>query len=244
MADALGYFKEVYGEVPEWVAKMQQFSPEALDAYTRLRGAILVDGALSRKEKELILVGINAARRYERSMLYHTQGAVDAGAHLDELAEILSVCVISRGLPAWLEGIKSVKFASDYEKSKGKSVIVQPYQAKEANFQNIEQCLDYYKTQSHGVPTWVLQLEKSNPEVLIHYTNLRNATLNSGNVPKKLKELVLVAINTSERYQEGVRLHVDGARLCGATDAELAECHLTALLTAGIPAWFEGAAFL
>jgi alkylhydroperoxidase/carboxymuconolactone decarboxylase family protein YurZ len=68
--------------------------------------------------------------------------------------------------------------------------------------------------------------------------------LREGQVSRKLKELVLVGINVAERYPEGVRIHIEGARAYGATDAELAECHLTAVLTAGIPAWFEGSIFL
>ncbi len=58
-------------------------------------------------------------------------------------------------------------------------------------------------------------------------------------VPRKMKELVLVGINLSERYRSGVSLHVTGARRLGATDTELADVALTCVLTAGIPAWFE-----
>jgi len=52
----------------------------------------------------MALVGVNAARRYERSMLYHTKGALDAGSTVAELAEIFLPCILSRGIPAWLEG--------------------------------------------------------------------------------------------------------------------------------------------
>lgn len=245
MSDALEFFKRIYGAVPEWVVKMHTFSPEALNAYMDLRLSVLKDGALTRKEKELILVGINAARRYERSMIYHTQGAVDAGATLEELAEIFSACVLSRGLPAWLEGVKSLNFAAQYKNGSktDKETGIENSGEKEL-VGNLKTSLEYYQNNFHTIPNWVSQLAHFNPDALIHYTSLRNTALNNGKVSRKLKELVLVGINTSERYAEGVRIHTEGARSCGATEGELAECHLTALLTAGIPAWFEGSDFL
>ncbi|MEK5520407.1 carboxymuconolactone decarboxylase family protein [Heyndrickxia sporothermodurans] len=247
MTNAIDFFTKVYGKAPDWVVKMNTYNPEALEAYTELRHGILKDGALSRKEKECILVGINAARRYERSMIYHTQGAVDAGATLEELAEILSVCILSRGLPAWLEGIKSLAFAANYMKENDYSMDHQETEIQSVNkneFKNLNDCLEYYRSMFGSEPKWVTDLAEYHPDALLHYTNLRNVNLTDGKVSRKLKELVLVGINTSERYPEGIRIHTEGARSCGATEAELAECHLTAVLTAGIPAWFEGADLL
>jgi alkylhydroperoxidase/carboxymuconolactone decarboxylase family protein YurZ len=59
-----------------------------------------------------------------------------------------------------------------------------------------------------------------------------------GQLPRLLRELVLVGINLSEGYAPGVRLHVENARRCGADDRHLVETALTMVLTAGIPAWF------
>lgn len=244
MTDPLAFFKETYGNLPDWIEKMHQYSPEALKYYTELRLSILKDGALSRKEKELILVGINAARRYEKSMLLHTRGAMDAGAELIELAEILSVCILSRGLPAWLVGSKALEYAAESMKKNNRKIDYDQRSFINAGFQDVQECLEYYQEILGEIPEWVHHLASFRPDVLIHYSNLRRSNLSDGRVSRKLKELVLVGINVAERYSEGVRIHTDGARSCGATDQELAECYLTALLTAGIPAWFEGSAFL
>lgn len=243
MTNPLDFFKQTYDIVPDWVEKMHQYSPEALQHYTNLRGSILKDGALSRKDKELILVGINAARRYEKSMIFHTKGAVDAGASVEEIAEVLLACILSRGLPAWLVGVKSIEYAIDYigEKAKefDKHYLIMP-EKKE----NIDECIKYYKQAQGELPQWVHDMMDYNEEALLHYTNLRNQALSEGVVSRKLKELVLVGINVAERYPEGVKIHTEGAKRCGATNEELADCHLTAVLTAGIPAWFEGSEFL
>lgn len=248
MANSRTYYQEPHGELPNWVTQMEQYAPHALEAYTQLEQVILNDGALSKKEKECILVGVNAARRYESGMIHHTKAALEAGATLEELAEILSVCILSRGLPAWLEGIKALSYAVQFQKdtqgeTDEKTATPHIHLTDEA-FTDLDACLDYYQHTFGSKPQWVMDLATYQPAALLHYTNLRNVNLNDGNVPRKLKELTLVAINTSERYPEGVRIHTEGAISCGATTAELAECHLIALLTAGMPAWVEGAKLL
>jgi len=235
------------GHLAEWMDKMDHYAPEVLEAYKRLNELVLRNGALSRKEKECILVGINAARRYEKSMLYHTKCAIDVGASLDELAEILSVCILSRGLPAWLEGMKALAYAAKYIDETRAPKVLSKHNGQKPNrysFESLDDCIHYYDNMFGTLPQWAKVLLDYSPDTLLHYTNLRNANLSDGRVSRKLKELVLVGINTAERYPEGVRIHTEGARSCGATEMEIAECHLTAVLTAGIPAWFEGAQFL
>lgn len=239
--NGLEFFKQVYGQVPEWVSKMHQFSPKALEYYTKLRGEILVDGKLSKKDKELLLVGVNAARRYERSMIYHTKGAIDSGATVDEIADIIATCIISRGIPAWLTGIKAIQYAiQDLHGKQSNELLAE----QNLNFNSLEDCLHYYEKESGRLPEWVQLLKEHNPEVLYQYSNLRNHVLTDRHVSRKLKELVLVGINVCEMYKEGIQIHIHNAKKLGATDEEIAEVSLVGLLTAGIPAWFEGSDFL
>jgi len=243
--DALEYFKQVYDEVPEWVAKMHRYAPKALEHYTLLRNEIMVDGALPKKEKELILVGINAARRYERSMLYHTKGAVDSGATVEEVADVIATCIVSRGIPAWLTGVKAVEYAISYTGEEGDSgASLSTGQLEENTCYTLEQCERYYEQEAGSIPGWVQILKQTNPAVLQKYTDLRSTVLRDHVVSRKVKELLLIGINVAERYREGVKIHVEGAKKWGATDAEIADVSLVALLTAGIPAWFEGSDFL
>ena len=242
MADALSFFKRVYGEVPEWVQAMHELRPEALNDYLTLRRTVMDKGPLSPKGKEWILVGVNAARRYERSMLYHTRGALDAGSTVSELAEILLPCILSRGIPAWLEGYKALVYAEQYlgrrghEQDRGGETI----EASAPPIATVEEALTYFSEEAGGdQPEWVSLMNVYAPGTLRDYANLRKLALSDGRVPRKMKELVLVGINLSERYPSGVSLHVSGARRLGATDAELVDVALTCVLTAGIPAWFE-----
>lgn len=237
----LDYYGKVENQVPEWISKMHQYAPKVLEHYTMLRQEVLVDGKLSKKDKELILVGINASRRYERSMIHHTKGALDSGATVDEIADIIATCIISRGIPAWLTGIEAIKYA--ISELDGQSCPLQKTE-EDRSFASVEDCLKYYDQEFERTPDWVDLLKKYNPEVLLRYSNLRNTVLVDNRVSRKLKELVLVAINVCEHYKKGIEIHVNNARELGASDEEIAEVSLVALLTAGIPAWLEGSDFL
>jgi AhpD family alkylhydroperoxidase len=238
MKDPLAFFTEVYGSVPDWAQMMHDYAPAALVQYTQLRDQILVEGALAKKDKELILVGINAARRYERTMLLHTKGALDAGASIEELASLLTTCIISRGIPSWIVGMEAIKYAITYVGQQA-SPNGPTEEQHEPLPQTAEDCLAYYTSDSGAVPDWVQQLYQTNPEVLVQYCQLRTVALSSGAVSRKLKELLLIGINAAERYPEGIRIHVAGARKHGASNQEIAEVALVAVLTAGIPAWIE-----
>lgn len=237
--NTLEYFKKVYDQVPDWVQAMHDYVPSALEYYTKLRNEIMVDGALSKKEKELILVGVNAARRYEKSMIFHTKGAVDSGATIEEIVEAITPCILSRGIPAWFEGVKAIDYAREYMggKKTGENLVVS---TPVDTFQTVDDAVQYFKEEAGGTfPEWANKLKEEAEHALLHYGQLRSGILKDGHLSRKMKELILVGINVSERYPKGVELHVNGARRFGATNAELAEVALVGLLTAGIPAWFE-----
>ncbi|OGA22928.1 MAG: carboxymuconolactone decarboxylase [Betaproteobacteria bacterium RIFCSPLOWO2_02_FULL_67_19] len=63
------------------------------------------------------------------------------------------------------------------------------------------------------------------PEFLEAYLRLRNVPFRNGPLPKKYKELILVAINaaTTHLYGPGVRRHIRNALQHGATRREILE---------------------
>jgi 4-carboxymuconolactone decarboxylase len=61
------------------------------------------DGALSRKTKELIMVGITSAMRASRGVRVHSERALALGASPREVLEAMEVAVIPGGMPGfWL----------------------------------------------------------------------------------------------------------------------------------------------
>ena len=98
--------------------------------------------------------------------------------------------------------------------------------------------------QEYGtLPPWAGRLREAAPGFYGDYLALRGRILRHGVLSRKEKdlllELVLVAINLAEGYEEGIRLHAGNARRMGAGDGHLVETALTVVLTAGSPAWFN-----
>ena len=61
------------------------------------------DGALSRRTKELIMVGITSAMRAARGVRVHSERALALGATPREVLEAMEVAVIPGGMPGfWL----------------------------------------------------------------------------------------------------------------------------------------------
>src|SRR5690606_444460 len=106
---------------------MHDYSPAVLDTYTGIRGEIMQDGSLSRKEKDALIASMNAARLYSRSMLFHTKGAIDFGYTVPELAEFFLTSYLYKGDRALTMALEAISYALELQ---GKP-IVQPDPAPE-----------------------------------------------------------------------------------------------------------------
>lgn len=225
MSDGLNYFKEVYGVVPEWVRKMHNYRPEALDHYTNLRSTIMQDGALSTKDKDLLLVGINAARCYERSMVYHTKGAIDGGATVLELAEFLLVPYVYGGSKSVQTGIQALRYALSLQGTPNEHL---------SDYASMDELLSYLLSISKDEDTSFIR------DVLGMVGDRRKELLlESGIVGSEMKAMLMVGIYCAELQGFESAEWFERARALGATEDELVEVGLICLLTAGIPAWFE-----
>ncbi|MED4716950.1 carboxymuconolactone decarboxylase family protein [Bacillus badius] len=230
MRSGLAYFKEVYDTVPGWVQKMHDYSPESLECYTNLRGGIMSDSALTRKEKDILLVGMNAARLYERSMLYHTKGAIDAGATIPELVEYLMVPYLYNGAKALNTAMKSLEYALSLQ-GKRNSVSIKNAGTMEELLIQIIQLMDGEDTTFIEGALSLLRSERD--DLLIE------KIMDDAVVSRKMKQLLMVGIFITELKGQQAGKWMKTARENGASEEELADVGFICLLTAGIPAWFE-----
>lgn len=227
MASGLDYFKKVYDVVPGWVQKMHDYNPAMLDHYTALRSAAMAEGALTVKEKDILLVGINAARHYARSMVYHTKGAIDGGATLEELAEYLLVAYIAGGEQALQIGLQSFEYALELTNTETDKI---PHDSTAAEIAR------YYAHFSSSPETYnklIAFLEAGNENAL------RVELLKSNAVDEQMKHILMTGIYTATLKNAETDEWAKKAREKGVDEPRLAELGYICLLTAGIPAWFE-----
>jgi alkylhydroperoxidase/carboxymuconolactone decarboxylase family protein YurZ len=97
-------------------------------------------------------------------------------------------------------------------------------------------------TGGEGVPRWVKLLMEYQPELIVPYYRVRADAFREGALARKEKELLLVIMNASEHYEDGLRIHVAAAKQHGASTTEIMEAILTAIPPGGIVGWFSSAA--
>jgi AhpD family alkylhydroperoxidase len=81
-------------------ATLQSLGSKVYDAFLHLEAAAFSDGALSKKVKELIAVGISVKGDCESCMQWHIDQAAAAGATMREVLEAVEVGIEMGGGPA------------------------------------------------------------------------------------------------------------------------------------------------
>lgn len=81
-------------------AKLRALKSKVYEAFLRMEEAAFSDGALPRKTKELIAVGISVKIDCESCMQWHIEQAAAAGATLREILEAVEVGIEMGGGPA------------------------------------------------------------------------------------------------------------------------------------------------
>lgn len=197
--------------------------------------SLLQSSSLSKKDKSLLLVGLFAARREEQAMLHFTEAAIEAGNTVQEIAELISAAIISRGIPTWLSGIDAISKAIELTGKAESSIESQNISA----FSTQEACISYYQSEFEQLPKWIEYLVDYAPDTLLKYSNLRTTVLRDGVVSRYLKELLLYAINICDQYPKGIDIHKTNAITLGATDEVLLDARTICIYVVGIQAMFN-----
>jgi AhpD family alkylhydroperoxidase len=108
--------KRSFGQLQDWMETLLEDNPELLKHYMGIRDQVLVDGALPRKDKELILLAINMVRMYQPGIDSHLKMAVNLGATKEEIMEVIATAVLSSAAPAIRSGPRAWK--ADLERRK------------------------------------------------------------------------------------------------------------------------------
>lgn len=89
--------------------KLARELPEVMKNFHQLHEAVIVDGALSAKQKELIAVGISVAIRCSYCISNHVAKAFQLGASRKEILEAVSVAILMGGGPSVAYATEAVR---------------------------------------------------------------------------------------------------------------------------------------
>jgi AhpD family alkylhydroperoxidase len=81
-------------------SKWLSFGSEVYQGFLAMEKAAYTDGALPKRQKELIAVGISVVKDCESCMQWHIEQAARAGASFEEILEAIEVGIEMGGGPA------------------------------------------------------------------------------------------------------------------------------------------------
>ncbi len=93
--------QDFFRDVAKARQKLAKNIPDAYTSFAGLHDSIMAPGALDKKQKELIALGIAVASHCKPCIYQHTQAAVQEGATPKEILEAASVAVLMAGGPAF-----------------------------------------------------------------------------------------------------------------------------------------------
>jgi AhpD family alkylhydroperoxidase len=82
--------------------------PEVIESYATMTRAVMTDGALPAKVKELIALAIGASKQCDGCIAAHALGAARQGATEAEVAEAMGVVVLMNGGPGTVWGARAL----------------------------------------------------------------------------------------------------------------------------------------
>lgn len=187
--------------------QLKDLVPEQLQAWQLFSRAVMKDGTLTRKEKEIIAVTIAHITECPYCIDYHTKQAKKQGASLVELTEAVFVAMA-------VEAGGAVTHSTHVHNI------------------GIEDASDALYTRSN-----LKHLNKIGnyaPEQWQAYADFSTTALKEGSLSAKFKEIIAVAVAHATQCPYCIEAHTKKAQKLGATNEELAEAIMvTAELRAG-----------
>lgn len=108
-------FPEYFKELNSWMEKLGVEIPDVMKGFGALHESSLKSGALDRKTKELIALGIAITVRCDGCISFHVHDAMQAGASKGEIAETVSVAILMGGGPSVVYGVEAMQALSQYQ---------------------------------------------------------------------------------------------------------------------------------
>ena len=93
--------KRFYDDFKKDMGKVNTQTPDVIKGFNALFSAVMKDGAVSLKNKELIALALGVAMRCEPCIFLHVKKCLEAGATREEIMEAAAVAVMMQGGPAY-----------------------------------------------------------------------------------------------------------------------------------------------
>ncbi|MDR7076869.1 AhpD family alkylhydroperoxidase [Neobacillus niacini] len=190
------------------LSKLKELAPEQLQAFSEFNAAVMTEGALTKKEKEIIAVAIAHVTECPYCIDSHTRRAKAEGASLEELVEAVFVV-------AGVEAGGVVTHSTHIDNAMDPEADDTLY--RRSNLKKL------------------IKLNKFAPEGFRSYSAFSRTALKDGKLSGKFKEMIAVAVAHATQCPYCIDVHTKNAVKLGCSNEELAETVLvtSALLARG-----------
>jgi AhpD family alkylhydroperoxidase len=100
--------REISKDLAEPARRLREQVPDVIAGYASMQRAVMADGALPTKFKELIALAIAATRECDGCIAAHARGAARQQASEAEVAEAMGVVVLMNGGPGTVWGPRAL----------------------------------------------------------------------------------------------------------------------------------------
>lgn len=119
LEQAKAYASSYYGDagIETDFDRLAKYCPEVIEGYMKVRSGIFQEppeGALSAKYMELVILGIEcAAKKVNPPPAWHAKKAIESGATVEEVAEVVSLAIMLGGMMTYRESGRFVLAAAE-----------------------------------------------------------------------------------------------------------------------------------
>ena len=110
-------YPHLRAELQQLTQKLIKEIPSSMSGFSSLHKAALADGALNKKTKELIALGIAIAACCDGCIAYHVHDSIKAGASHQEIMEAIGVAILMGGGPGMVYGCEALAALEQFESS-------------------------------------------------------------------------------------------------------------------------------
>jgi len=95
-------------ELRDSTRELRRLIPDVYQGFAHTHKAVLADGVLDTRTKELVALAISVSKQCDGCMASHARGAARAGATREEVAEVIGVNLLMDGGPATVYGPRAL----------------------------------------------------------------------------------------------------------------------------------------
>jgi alkylhydroperoxidase/carboxymuconolactone decarboxylase family protein YurZ len=215
----------------ETLERIAAFAPEVAGGWEQIRAVVDADGALPASTKALLVAAAAAAHGHDDLARRELERGRALGLDDADVAGAAASLLLSRG-----EAVCERFAAAAGGVPEGAPLRPADEHGGEAYF--------LAKLGVDELPIRMALLKQRSEAVFEGYHRLHHGTLRADPTTAKLSELLMCCVNAAELQAGFVAIHAATARAEGATDEELFETILCAIVVGGIAAWASTAVAL